>query len=52
MASPTGGLPVNTAGGNFAHGFVHGMGMAVEAVRVLTTEGPDRVRELAGLGVR
>jgi acetyl-CoA acetyltransferase len=43
LIAPTGGLPVNTAGGNFAHGFVHGMGMAVEAVRVLRGESANPV---------
>lgn len=53
LIAPNGGLPVNTAGGNFAHGFVHGIGMAVEAVKVLRNESanpvPDaRVCLLAG----
>lgn len=38
LIAPTGKLPVNTSGGNFAHGFVHGIGCAVEAVRVLRNE--------------
>ncbi len=33
LTAPKGGLPVNTAGGNMAAGFVHGMGLPVEAVR-------------------
>ncbi|MGW4338583.1 thiolase C-terminal domain-containing protein [Rhodococcus koreensis] len=33
LTAPGGGLPVNTAGGNVAAGFVHGMGLVVEAVR-------------------
>jgi len=33
LVAPGGGLPVNTAGGNMAAGFVHGMGLPVEAVR-------------------
>jgi len=43
LIAPHGGLPVNTAGGNFAHGFVHGIGMAVEAVRVLRGESANNV---------
>lgn len=33
LIAPDGGLPVNTAGGNLAEGFVHGMGLVTEAVR-------------------
>lgn len=35
LIAPTGRLPVNTAGGNLAQGFIHGIGMAVEAVEQL-----------------
>ncbi|SDB35218.1 transporter [Pseudomonas sp. NFACC13-1] len=45
LIAPGGGLPVNTAGGNFAHGFVHGIGMAVEAVRVLRGESANPVAD-------
>jgi acetyl-CoA acetyltransferase len=38
-----GGLPVNTAGGNIAAGFVHGMGLANEAIRQLRGESPNQV---------
>lgn len=38
LIAPSGGLPVNTSGGNFAQGFVHGIGTAVEAVRCLRGE--------------
>lgn len=38
-----GRLPVNTSGGNFAHGFVHGIGCAIEAVRVLRGESANPV---------
>lgn len=43
LVAPGGGLPVNTAGGNFAHGFVHGIGMAIESVRVLRGESANPV---------
>jgi acetyl-CoA acetyltransferase len=35
LIAPTGKLPVNTGGGNLAQGFIHGIGMAVEAVEQL-----------------
>jgi acetyl-CoA acetyltransferase len=38
-----GKLPVNTSGGNFAHGFVHGIGCAIEAIRVLRQESTNPV---------
>ncbi|MFV0307742.1 MAG: thiolase C-terminal domain-containing protein [Desertimonas sp.] len=33
LIAPDGRLPVNTAGGNLAEGFFHGMGLALEGVR-------------------
>jgi acetyl-CoA acetyltransferase len=33
LIAPGGTLPVNTAGGNLAEGFVHGIGLVLEAVR-------------------
>ncbi|QZT58763.1 transporter [Mycolicibacterium austroafricanum] len=33
LTVPSGSLPINTAGGNIAEGFVHGIGLVVEAVR-------------------
>lgn len=43
LIAPSGKLPVNTGGGNFAQGFVHGIGCAVEAVRVLRGESANPV---------
>lgn len=43
LIAPTGKLPVNTSGGNFAHGFVHGIGTAIESVRVLRGESANPV---------
>jgi acetyl-CoA acetyltransferase len=33
LVAPAGQIPVNTAGGNLAEGFVHGIGLVLEAVR-------------------
>jgi acetyl-CoA acetyltransferase len=33
LLAPAGSLPLNTAGGNLAEGFVHGIGLVLEAVR-------------------
>jgi acetyl-CoA acetyltransferase len=35
LVAPTGKLPVNTGGGNLAQGFIHGIGIAIEAVEQL-----------------
>ncbi|HLZ82539.1 MAG TPA: transporter [Caulobacteraceae bacterium] len=43
LIAPSGKLPINTSGGNFAHGFVHGIGLAVEAVRCLRGESANPV---------
>lgn len=43
LIAPTGKRPLNTSGGNFAHGFVHGIGLAVEAVRCLRGESANPV---------
>lgn len=43
LIAPSGGLPINTAGGNFAEGFIHGIGMAIESVRQLRGESSNPV---------
>ncbi|MGL3819408.1 thiolase C-terminal domain-containing protein [Sphingopyxis sp. R3-92] len=43
LVAPGGRLPINTSGGNLAHGFVHGIGLAIEAVRVLRGESANPV---------
>jgi acetyl-CoA acetyltransferase len=43
LIAPGGRLPVNTGGGNFAQGFIHGIGTAIEAVRQLRGESSNPV---------
>ncbi|WP_028933820.1 thiolase C-terminal domain-containing protein [Pseudonocardia spinosispora] len=43
LVAPTGRLPINTAGGNLAEGFVHGIGLAVEAVRQIRESSTNQV---------
>lgn len=38
-----GALPINTSGGNIAEGFVHGIGLVVEAVRQIRGDSPNPV---------
>ena len=35
LIAPSGRLPINTSGGNLAQGFIHGIGVAVEAIEQL-----------------
>jgi acetyl-CoA acetyltransferase len=45
LTVPTGSLPINTSGGNIAEGFVHGIGLAVEAVRQIRGGSPNPVAD-------
>lgn len=43
LIAPSGKLPVNTGGGNFAQGFIHGIGTAIEAIRQLRGQSSNPV---------
>ena len=43
LIAPAGALPVNTAGGNLAEGFVHGIGLVLEAVRQIRGTSANQV---------
>jgi acetyl-CoA acetyltransferase len=45
LTAPAGALPINTAGGNLAEGFVHGIGLLVEAVRQIRGGSPNPVAD-------
>ncbi|GAA4546710.1 thiolase C-terminal domain-containing protein [Pseudonocardia xishanensis] len=47
LIAPSGSLPLNTAGGNIAEGFVHGFGLIVEAVRQIRGSSPNQVPDAA-----
>lgn len=43
LIAPNGGLPINTAGGNLAEGFIHGMSLVPEAVRQIRGTSTNQV---------
>ncbi|MFV0307492.1 MAG: thiolase C-terminal domain-containing protein [Desertimonas sp.] len=43
LIAPSGRLPINTAGGNLANGFIHGMSLLPEAVRQIRGTSPNQV---------
>jgi acetyl-CoA acetyltransferase len=43
LIAPSGRIPVNTNGGNLAQGFIHGINVAIEAVRQLRGESSNPV---------
>lgn len=45
LTVPTGTLPINTSGGNIADGFVHGIGLVLEAVRQIRGGSPNPVKD-------
>ena len=47
LIAPNGWLPVNTAGGNIADGFLHGINLGVEAVRQIRGTSPNQVPDAA-----
>jgi acetyl-CoA acetyltransferase len=46
LIAPSGTLPINTAGGNLAEGFIHGMGLVVETVRQIRGTSVNQVAEV------
>lgn len=43
LTLPGGSLPINTSGGNIAEGFVHGIGLVLEAVRQVRGDSTNQV---------
>jgi len=43
LTAPDGQLPINTSGGNMADGFIHGMGLVLEAVRQIRGTSTNQV---------
>ena len=46
LSAPGGKLPINTAGGNIAEGFIHGMNMVLEAVRQVRGTSANQVPDV------
>jgi len=47
LIAPHGKLPINTSGGNVADGFIHGMGLALEAVRQIRGTSCNQISDAA-----
>lgn len=45
LSAPDGSIPINTAGGQIAEGFVHGIGTIMEGVRQIRGESANQVRD-------
>lgn len=43
LIAPDGGFPINTSGGNLAEGFIHGIGLVLEAVRQIRGTSTNQV---------